>query len=1473
MSYIKKYGIGNVRLEAPYSHFIYELPLLSFGDVQHTVGLTLVFNSRFAAENPFYMANGYKLNIQKRLVMSNGVPVSYEDGYGKLTALNKQGDRYSFDDDTQRFIGAAGNDFRLDNPDYSREIYDNQGRIKSVADKYGVTYLNFTYDGLGKLSSITFRSNKVIGLTYGTGGVLSSITYSYNGSTVCTTNIAYSGLSSAIVTHYSGVRYYIAYSGGSFFAYSTDESGAYSDAYSHRLDCTKTSARVVIQRKIGSKITDRTQYDFLKLTSDNKIVLMDVTDFHGIKTRVQFSGDYPVYSYEFSENMFSSDDTTPNRIYLGNVNFHIKDQISGIQSYTDGVKLDYMVDEYGTRYDRFDDNQNIPEALMLSGWLKSVDNVSECNIVFYNGETIIEYKTVSILTENSWMYFSVGIPDYPFNNMHIFINVPKERVQMADFRLIYNEENNHTTTEENVFIFNASEIFPFDDETEFYFCTEEEASAAMESGDYSTLSSLNLTDHYIMADDIVRYQINEIKGNYTNEAYIDNCRHIIVNAKPLMVKIGESLWDVTAVSVGKRYKRGAKTYLTRNNVRDGDILLTTISYIDGSEISRQEYNTSFDVVYSTTDGLGTVFQYASDEYGRGTGLVTRKTVGAISTTAAYDLDDYKLVSTTDEFGVSTGYTTDLTWGVITATSCGGTSVSDEFDGDMSTVQEREFSGTSGTRLHEFDYTNGNLSSLVTGTLSYGFDYSFGSPAGVSKGGTQIEQHTLESSDTVLNSFYPAEQGALYSVISHTDSYGRLTKIEGVIENTYMVAPIYGAREFIAVNADNGSARLARSTDLTNGNVTKYAYSDDKVCRAEVFNSSGTSLGSEEYDYDSLGRLTSNTYSFGTKTVGSSFTYLSDEDAYNADERIGSASYLVNGAVKATATNYFDSYKRIRRKLISIGNAYDREITYTQTRITRVCDVKNGSTINNVSYGYDSMGRITSEADSVNTNANTTYVYDSFGQLIRENNKSLDKTFVYSYNGIGNITSVKTYAYTTAATPSGTYTEQAYGYNNTSHPDRLTSFGGKGISYNTLGCPISHDGMSYVWTKGKLTRQFCGSKAQAGTLYKDTVFTYDGYGRRTAKSYAYDPNPASTSDYSYTYDTTYDYDNSGRLVREYCTEKYIGGATNTRDITYLYDESGVIGAIHTYNSTTDRYYFDRNIRGDVTAIYNNSGTKIATYSYDSWGNCTIKTLVANNFSSYNPIRYRGYYYDRETGLYYLNARYYNPEWRRFISPDSTEYIDPENPNGLNLYAYCNNDPVNYADPSGHFALTTFGLWAIVGIVSAAVVIGGGAQLLSNSLAGETGVDLWYGVAGAALGTGANALALLLIQLSPIATIFASAGIGALVQTTIDSIETIIRGKQIDMGQTIFDLGLNYFTTVAGNYLGHKLIPTNAGWFKPQHFLSAFAKPYGQKVIAQTLIGAGLSGIINFIRKFDWSTFESILPAYTVPLYQRDYTGWK
>ena len=183
----------------------------------------------------------------------------------------------------------------------------------------------------------------------------------------------------------------------------------------------------------------------------------------------------------------------------------------------------------------------------------------------------------------------------------------------------------------------------------------------------------------------------------------------------------------------------------------------------------------------------------------------------------------------------------------------------------------------------------------------------------------------------------------------------------------------------------------------------------------------------------------------------------------------------------------------------------------------------------------------------------------------------------------------------------------------------------------------------------------------------------------------------------------------------------------------------------YNNVTElsAYYYHRNLQGDVIAIYDANGEKQVEYAYDAWGNCEIVYGENSNLASLNPIRYRGYYYDTETGLYYLNARYYSPEWRRFISPDAAEYIDPETPNGLNLYAYCYNDPVNYADPSGHFIISssvlvvTAFIGAALGAVSGAVY--GGLTAAAN------GQNIWAGVGlglltGAIMGTGAGVASL-------------------------------------------------------------------------------------------------------------------------------------
>ena len=171
-------------------------------------------------------------------------------------------------------------------------------------------------------------------------------------------------------------------------------------------------------------------------------------------------------------------------------------------------------------------------------------------------------------------------------------------------------------------------------------------------------------------------------------------------------------------------------------------------------------------------------------------------------------------------------------------------------------------------------------------------------------------------------------------------------------------------------------------------------------------------------------------------------------------------------------------------------------------------------------------------------------------------------------------------------------------------------------------------------------------------------------------------------------------------------------------------------------------------GDIVAIYDTNGTKIVEYAYNAWGNCTIKGTTTNYVVAYaNPIRYRGYYYDEGTKLYYLNARYYSPEFRRFISPDDTSYLNPENVNGLNLYCYCNNDPVNYADPSGHMpewlkwlvgGVTFTGavlLTAVTGGALAPVFIGMGERILTGGLiegaiSAYNGEGFWNGFSNGA-----------------------------------------------------------------------------------------------------------------------------------------------
>ena len=179
-----------------------------------------------------------------------------------------------------------------------------------------------------------------------------------------------------------------------------------------------------------------------------------------------------------------------------------------------------------------------------------------------------------------------------------------------------------------------------------------------------------------------------------------------------------------------------------------------------------------------------------------------------------------------------------------------------------------------------------------------------------------------------------------------------------------------------------------------------------------------------------------------------------------------------------------------------------------------------------------------------------------------------------------------------------------------------------------------------------------------------------------------------------------------------------------------------------------------IQGDVVGVYNSAGTKVVTFTYDAYGNCTVSGDAV--LAQYCKIRYRGYYFDTETGLYWVQTRYYNPQWCRWISPDSLSYLDPETAHGLNLYAYCGDDPVNFADPSGHDSLPNWVMWLIGGIV----ILGLGIATIATG--GAAGGVAGFILAGAFKGAAIGAVS------------------GALVGGTVGGISSVINGENFWSG---------------------------------------------------------------------------------------------
>ena len=212
---------------------------------------------------------------------------------------------------------------------------------------------------------------------------------------------------------------------------------------------------------------------------------------------------------------------------------------------------------------------------------------------------------------------------------------------------------------------------------------------------------------------------------------------------------------------------------------------------------------------------------------------------------------------------------------------------------------------------------------------------------------------------------------------------------------------------------------------------------------------------------------------------------------------------------------------------------------------------------------------------------------------------------------------------------------------------------------------------------------------------------------------------------------------GKLLRETITE----GET-TRTLDFVYDNAGnPYSLIYNNGTTTTTYYYITNLQGDVMYLVDASGSEVAAYDYDPYGKVITST---GNLAELNPLRYRGYYYDTETGFYYLQSRYYDPEISRFINADSYASTG-QGFLGYNTFVYCANSPITLADSEGTFWHIVAG--AIIGAAVNAIstAIGeikerGWGTLTDGSTLAKIGVSAVAGaITGGLAATGAGALA--------------------------------------------------------------------------------------------------------------------------------------
>ena len=606
----------------------------------------------------------------------------------------------------------------------------------------------------------------------------------------------------------------------------------------------------------------------------------------------------------------------------------------------------------------------------------------------------------------------------------------------------------------------------------------------------------------------------------------------------------------------------------------------------------------------------------------------------IKSESTYDSKGNYVTEETDENGNTTKYTYDANGNKSSITNGNNVETSYTYDSsDNATSITTD--GTS--NKYDYDY-QGNVESISHNNFSFKFNYNeYNKLLSTYVGDSQIVSNTYSPyNGNLLKVSY-----ANGSVISYTyDEYNHVTNIK--CNGNIVAEYTYNKNGQISVCDDSESGETTYYYYDCNGNLEGQFIlgKDSTIANSVTTNENGNTVEKTE-----IGNNT-RTITSGTDSDGKSFVDYNGLKTTEEKDKFGRTTSILTKGIKDNK-----DYK------VEYTYADGKETNSTSKAISSLTQSFDTKTVASYTYSYDGNGNIImvaqdSKLTGVETEDGVTnrYYYDSKNQLVEEYDYVHNFHINYSFDNDGNILTVHRQPADSSATgkPHGNY----YCYDDKEWRDKLTNINGTNITYDEIGNPLNYrDGMSFTWKNGR---------------WLSTTTLNDG----TKITYRYNANGMRTQKKVGSKVTDYYYDSNNNLIAE---------KTDSATLFFYYDTENSPVAL-SYNGKM--FYYVKNLKGDIVKILDEDGISYASYVYDSWGNI-LEEKGEPILRRLNPLRYRGYVYDEDTAMYYLQSRYYDPITGRFINADDTAYIGSSGTVlSCNIFVYCENNPINLYDYTGN-----------------------------------------------------------------------------------------------------------------------------------------------------------------------------------------------